>query len=154
MIEPATLNDAPAIHRISESAGVFSQREIASVGEMLDAFFNPTPDDDHIFLIHRAPAVVGFACYGPTPFTDRVWEVYWICVERKHQRNHVGHELMEHIKSTLRAQSARALYLETSDSDAYQAARVFYEHEGFENVAHLADFYAAGEGKKTFRYLF
>ena len=145
--------DAAAIHHIAENAGVFSEREIKSVSEMLDAFFNPTSDDDHTFIITRddARGVTGFACYGPTPFTDRVWELYWICVERTRQRNHTGHTLVEHISTELQAKSARALYLETSDSDAYQPARAFYECEGFECVAHLDDFYAPGEGKMIYR---
>jgi len=153
MIEPASPQDAAAIHCIAENAGVFSQSEIKSVDEMLDAFFNPTPDDDHTFIVYRdeTRTVLGLACYGPTPFTDRIWELYWICVERARQRNHVGHALMEFISAELKAQTARALYLETSDSDAYAPARAFYEREGFECAAHLNDFYARGEGKIIYR---
>ena len=153
MIEPAQPKDAAAIHHVAENAGVFSEKEIRSVDEMLDAFFNPTPDDDHTFIVYRdeTNAVLGLACYGPTPFADRIWELYWICVERTHQRNHVGHALMESIWAELSAQTARALYLETSDSDAYRPAREFYEREGFKDVAHLNDFYAHGEGKIIFR---
>ncbi len=145
--------DAETIRRIAENAGVFSEREISSVSEMLDAFFNPTPDDDHTFLVYRdeARTVLGFACYGPMPFTDRVWEVYWVCVEPARQRNHVGRELMAHVFADLGAQSARAIYLETSDADTYRVARAFYEREGFECVAHLDDFYARGEGKTIYR---
>jgi ribosomal protein S18 acetylase RimI-like enzyme len=54
----------------------------------------------------------------------------------------------------VRAQGARAIYLETSDSLAYQPAREFYERHGYQRVAHLPNFYAVGEGKviycKTF----
>ena len=151
----ASPQDAAAIHRIAENAGVFSEREITSVSEMLDAFFNPTPDDDHTFIVHRdeTGTLRGLTCFGPTPFTDRVWELYWICVERSHQRNHAGHELMEYVYTDLRARSARALYLETSDSDAYRPARAFYEREGFVRVAHLNDFYARGEGKIIYRQI-
>lgn len=153
MIQPARRQDAQAIQAIAKNAGVFSENEVTSVGEMLDAFFNPTPDDDHVFLVTRdeTRGVTGFACYGPTPFTDNVWELYWICVEPRQQRNHAGHSLIEHICVELRAHSARALYLETSDAGAYQPARAFYEREGFECVAHLDDFYARGEGKKIYR---
>lgn len=156
MIEPAQPKDAAAIHHVAENAGVFSEKEIKSVSEMLDAFFNPTPDDDHTFIVYRdeTRAVLGLACYGPTPFTDRIWELYWICVERTRQRNHVGHALMQYISAELSAQTVRALYLETSDSDIYSPARAFYEREGFECVAHLKDFYARSEGKIIFRKIF
>jgi ribosomal protein S18 acetylase RimI-like enzyme len=153
MIEPASRQDAAAIHDVAAHAGVFSQQEIKSVDEMLDAFFNPTPDDDHTFLVYRDEmrTVLGLACYGPTPFTDGVWELYWICVDRTHQRNHVGQALIQHVCEKLSALNARTLYLETSDSDAYRPARAFYEREGFECVAHLNDFYARGEGKIIYR---
>ena len=153
MIEPPCPEDAPAIRCIAENAGVFSPSEIASVSEMLDAFFDPTPDDDHLFVACRTPAGIldGFACYGPVPFTDRVWELYWICVERRRQRNGVGRELLQFVTKALRERSVRAVYLETSDSAAYCTARAFYEREGFKCVAHLEDFYAPGEGKLIYR---
>lgn len=156
MIEPARSQDAPAIHCIAQNAGVFSPNEIASVSEMLDAFFDPGPDDDFLFIVARDGArnVTGFACYGPIPFTDRVWDLYWICVERSRQRNGVGRELLHCMGEDLQAHKARAIYLETSQSDSYHAARAFYEREGFECVAHLEDFYAPGEGKVIFRKTF
>lgn len=156
MIDPAQPEDAPAIHRIAKDAGVFSAQEISSVGEMLDAFFHPTPDDDHTFLVCRDAhhTVSGFVCYGAAAFADRVWEVYWICVERDRQRNHIGHEIMERVCADVQAQSARALYLETSDAEEYGPARAFYVREGFECVAHLSDFYKRGEGKVIYRKTF
>lgn len=153
MIDLAQPEDAPAIHLIAQNAGVFSSQEVISVGEMLDAFFNPTPDDDFVFLVCRdgGRAVTGFVCYGPTPFADRIWEVYWICVERERQRNHIAQKLIGRVYAEVCAQSARALYLETSDSEVYSPARSFYSREGFERVAHLNDFYKCGEGKVIYR---
>ncbi len=152
MIEPAKPEDAPAIECIAKNAGVFSPNELASVSEMLGAFFNPGPDDDFLFIVSRDPsrAIDGFACYGPIPFTDRSWDLYWICVDRSRQRNGVGRELIHCMSEHLRASSARVIYLETSESDAYRAARAFYEREGFERVASLQDFYAPGEAKVIF----
>ncbi len=156
MIEPARHDDAPAIECIARNAGVFSPNELASVSEMLGAFFNPTPDDDFLFIVSRdeSHTITGFACYGPIPFTDRVWDLYWICVERSRQRNGVGSELIHCMSEDLHARSARAIYLETSESDTYRAARAFYEQEGFECVARLSDFYTRGEGKVIYRRVF
>jgi len=120
------------------------------VSEMLDAYFHPTPQDDWEFVVYRngnPHSIAGFACYGPTPLADRIWDLYWICVDRAQQGNGVGSQLLERVEANLRARGARALYLETSDSDAYRPAREFYEHHGYVPVAHLDDFYAPGEGK-------
>lgn len=153
-IETPRLEDAPAIERLATGTGVFTSDEIRVVNEMLDEFFDPQPRDDHTFLIYRNGQpndVAGFACYGPTPLTDRVWDLYWICVDRAAQRHGIGSELLKEIEQDLCVRRARAIYLETSDSDSYAAAREFYEQHGYECVAHINDFYAIGDGKVLYR---
>jgi ribosomal protein S18 acetylase RimI-like enzyme len=153
-IETPRPEDALAIECLAQETGVFTPEEIRIVREMLDAFFHPKPWDDHTFVICRngkPNAVAGFACYGPTPLTDRVWDLYWICVSRAAQRRGIGSELLEQIEADVRTRNARAIYLETSDSEAYATAREFYECHGYEPVAHIDDFYAPGEGKVIFR---
>jgi ribosomal protein S18 acetylase RimI-like enzyme len=142
--------DLPTLTRIAENAGVFSADELRAMREMLQAFFDPGPDDDHEFVIYRngtPESVAGFVCFGPTPFTDRVWDLYWICVDRTQQGTGIGSQLLQYVEEQLRARGARALYLETSDSPAYAPARRLYEYHGYERVAYLKDFYACGEGK-------
>jgi ribosomal protein S18 acetylase RimI-like enzyme len=149
-IETPRPADAPAIERLAKETGVFTPDEIRVVNEMLDEFFDPQPRDDHTFLIYRngkPDDVAGFACYGPTPLTDRVWDLYWICVDRATQRHGIGSVLLEQVEKDLCAHHARAIYLETSDSDSYAAAREFYERHGYMCVAHIKDFYAVGDGK-------
>jgi ribosomal protein S18 acetylase RimI-like enzyme len=153
-IETPRHEDAPAIERLAKGTGVFTPDEIRVVNEMLDEYFDPQPRDDHTFLIYRngnPDDVAGFACYGPTPLTDRVWDLYWICVDRATQRHGIGSELLKRIEQQLCAQNARAIFLETSDSDAYATAREFYSRHGYERIAHIADFYAAGDGKVLYR---
>ncbi len=153
-IESPRPEDAPVIERLAQGTGVFTPDEIHIVREMLDTFFDPEPRDDHTFVIYRngnPNDIAGFACYGPTPLTDRVWDLYWLCVDRAAQRHGIGSELLSQIERDLGVRHARAIYLETSDSNAYVAAREFYERHGYERVAHLEDFYAAGDGKVLYR---
>lgn len=153
-IESPQPTDADSIARVAENSGVFTPAELAVVREMVAAFFHPDPRDDHAFVIYRNGnplSVEGFACYGPTPLTERVWDLYWICVERAQQSKGIGSQLLQEIEAHLRAQHARAIYLETADSEAYRPARDFYERHCYERVAHIADFYAPGEGKVIYR---
>jgi len=146
--------DIPKIACVAEGTSVFNRDELRVVREMLDAYFHPGPDDDYEFIISRngtPDSVAGFACFGPTPLTDRVWDLYWICVDRTQQCAGIGSQLLQCVENDLLARGARAIYLETSDSAAYQPARDFYEHHGYERIAHLADFYAPGEGKVIYR---
>lgn len=146
--------DIPEIARIAEDTGVFTRDELRAVREMLDAYFHPTPDDDYEFIVYRngtPDSIAGFACFGPTPLADRVWDLYWICVDRAQQCAGIGSQLLQYVEEDLRTRGARAIYLETSDSAIYQPARDFYEHHGYERVAHFDDFYAPGEGKVIYR---
>ncbi len=157
MIEPPQPNDVPAIERIATETGAFNPTEVAVVREMLDAFFNPEPRDDHAFLVYRngtADSVVGFVCFGPTPLTDGVWDLYWISVDRSHQKNGIGRILLQKVEEEVCRRGARAIYLETSDSAIYEPAREFYEKNGYERLAIIDEFYAPGEGKVIYRKVF
>lgn len=154
MIEPPKPTDTPVIERVAQETGVFTPEEIQTVREMLGAFFDPEPRDDYSFVVYRngnPNSISGFACFGPTPLTDRIWDLYWICVDRAEQGKGVGSALLEKIEQDLCTRGARAIYLETSDSDAYCAARRFYQNHGYELIAHIDDFYTVGEGKVIYR---
>ena len=153
-IEPPLPQDVPIIGHLAEDTGVFNPEELRVAREMLEAFFHPGPDDDYEFVVYRngtPQSVAGFACYGPTPLTDRIWDLYWLCVDRAQQCNGIGSKLLRNVENELCRRGARAIYLETSDSDAYRPAREFYERHSYERVAHLDNFYAPGEGKVIYR---
>ena len=156
MIETPQPDDVPEIERIAAETGAFNPNEIAIVREMLDCYFHPEPRDDHAFLVYRngTSSIVGFACYGPTPLTDRIWDLYWICVDRAHQKNGIGSILLHQVEQTICQRGARAIYLETSDSEIYRPAREFYERNEYERLAHIDDFYAPGDGKVIYRKVF
>ena len=156
MIESPQPDDIPIIERIAAETGAFNPTEVAVVREMLDTFFNPEPRDDHTFVVYRngTSSVVGFACYGPTPLTDRIWDLYWICVDRTHQKNGIGSVILQAVEFQVCQQGARAIYLETSDSDTYRPAREFYERNGYDRMAVIDNFYAPGDGKVIYRKVF
>ncbi len=156
MIESPQPEDVPEIERIAAETGAFNPTEVAVVREMIDAYFHPEPRDDHTFVVSRngSNSVVGFACYGPTPMTDRIWDLYWICVDRAHQKNGIGGGLLRRVEEEVCRHGARAIYLETSDSDTYQPAREFYEGNGYERLTVIDEFYAPGEGKVIYRKVF
>lgn len=156
MIEPPQPSDAPDIERIAAETDAFSPADIAIVRELLDAYLHPEPRDNYSFIVYRngTHSVIGFACYGPTPLTDRAWDLYWICVDRTYQKNGIGTILLRQVEEEVCNRGARAIYIETSDSETYQAARDFYERNRYETMAHIDDFYAPGDGKVIYRKVF
>ena len=157
IIESPQLADLEAVLRIAKNAQVFTAEEIDVVREMFDGFFHPNSYNDHTFIVCRkenSGAVVGFAVYGPVPMTDRIWHLYWICTDHNEQGKGIGNVLWSRIHEDVRSKGARAIYLETSDSDLYAPARQFYERHGWQRAAHLPDYYAIGEGMLIFRKVF
>jgi ribosomal protein S18 acetylase RimI-like enzyme len=155
-IELPQPRDAVAVARVAQGVGVFTTDELRVVQEMLDTFLHPEPRDDHTFVVYRngdPNSIVGFACYGPTPLADRIWDLYWICVDRTQQSNGVGSLLLDNIENEVGLRGGRAIYLETSSSPEYRPARDFYLRHGYECAARFSDFYAPGEDKVVYRKL-
>jgi ribosomal protein S18 acetylase RimI-like enzyme len=88
------------------------------------------------------PALVGFACYGPTMGTDRTFDLYWIAVDRGAQGSGCGTVLLAEVERRLEALHARMLVVETSSRSDYTATRGFYLKRGYVEAARVREFYA------------
>jgi ribosomal protein S18 acetylase RimI-like enzyme len=104
---------------------------------------------DYIFLGAFTPEdeLVGYACYGPTPSTDRTWDLYWIAVDPAVQGTGSGTLLLNEVERRLEAENARMLVVETSSRSDYAATRRFYEKRGYDEAARLNNFYAPADDR-------
>ena len=84
----------------------------------------------------------GFACFGPTPGTDRTFDLYWIAVDRAAQGSGCGTVLLSEVERRLEALHARMLVVETSSRSDYTATRGFYLDRGYVEAARVREFYA------------
>jgi GNAT superfamily N-acetyltransferase len=84
----------------------------------------------------------GFACFGPTPSTDRTYDLYWIAVDRAAQGAGCGSVLLGEVERRLEALHARMLVVETSSRSDYTATRGFYLERGYVEAARVREFYA------------
>ena len=91
-----------------------------------------TPEDE----------LVGYACYGPTPDTDRTFDLYWIAVDPGAQGSGSGTRLLTEVERRLQGQNARMLIVETSSRSEYASTRHFYEKRGYAEAARVREFYA------------
>jgi ribosomal protein S18 acetylase RimI-like enzyme len=156
----------PRIAAILRASRVFSPSEIAVALELFDdaiadcglrtavAQSDPhsalhTPHSDYLFLGAYTPEdiVVGYACWGPTPATDRTWDLYWIAVDPVLHGAGIGTILLEEVERRLVGQHARMLVVETSSRSDYAATRAFYDRRGYTVAATVRDFYAAGDDR-------
>ncbi len=95
--------------------------------------------------------MLGFLCYGETPLTEGVYDLYWVAVDPKIHGKGVGKELLSCLEGLLITKGARVLLVETSSRSIYEKARIFYEHNGFTEEARVHDFYSVGDDKIIYR---
>lgn len=132
-----------ALAGILRATGRFSASEIAVAGSMLD---EPT---DYSFLGAFTPEdeLVGYACYGPTPATDRAFDLYWIAVHPGAQGTGIGTLLLTEVERRLEGQHARMVVVETSSRSDYAPTRAFYGRRGYAERARVRGFYAPGDDR-------
>ena len=112
----------------------------------------PAASSDYFFLGAFTPEdeLAGFACYGPTPATDRTYDLYWIAVDSERQRAGSGTILLNEVERRLEGLNARMVVAETSSRSDYEAAREFYLRHGFVQAARAREFYAPADDRITF----
>ena len=109
-------------------------------------------NSDYFFLGAFTPEeeLAGFACYGPTPGTDRTYDLYWIAVHPAAQGTGSGTILLNEVERRLKGQNARMLVVETSSRSDYKNTRGFYFRRGYVESARACDFYAPADDRITF----
>jgi ribosomal protein S18 acetylase RimI-like enzyme len=142
--------------------GVLQQRHRGRLREILDATAVFRPDEvtvalelfddatdaagagrDYEFVGgFEGDDLVGYACFGPTPGTDRTYDLYWIAIHPRAQGRGGGSGLLADVEHRLRVRGARLLVAETSSRAEYEATRRFYNARGYREAARMRDFYA------------
>lgn len=148
MITPIHLDSLKPHHRtrleaIVRATGVFADAEVAIALELFDS-----NDDDYEFIgAFQGTVLAGFACFGPTPSTDRTYDLYWIAVHPDAQRSGAGDALMTEIERRLAERDARVVVVETSSRPDYEPTRRFYHKRGYRESARIQDFYIPGDDR-------
>jgi len=161
------------VEAIVRAAGVFSEQEVGVAMEVFDESTaeirhrksemgvgqRSIPDSAPISAVrvpisdyellgaYRGDQLVGYAAFGPTPATDRTFDLYWIAVHPDSQGSGAGTALMDAVERRLAADRARMLVIETSSRDDYVPTRTFYQKRGYQESARLRDFYSPGDDR-------
>jgi ribosomal protein S18 acetylase RimI-like enzyme len=143
---PLSAAHKPRIEEIIRKVGVFNNEEISVAVELLDQCL--AGEDD--YLIHVAVdettfQAIGYICFGRRPFTDGVYDMYWIAVEPDAQQKGVGQKLVESSQTVIINRGGRMILAETSSRPVYQKAREFYVKNGFQKIVEINDFYSIGD---------
>jgi GNAT superfamily N-acetyltransferase len=126
----------------------------AAVGPAASAAVNPAAsaavnlmDYEFVGAFGDADALLGYACFGPTPSTDGTYDLYWLAVDPGAQKQGVGRALVREVEQLLADRGARMLVAETSGRPGYARTREFYLAAGYVEAARVRDFYAPADDR-------
>lgn len=132
------------LEQLTRATGFFREEEVATAVELLDE--SVAGDDDYRFVgAFDRDAMVGYACWGPTPGTTGTHDLYWIVVDRERQGAGIGTQLLTAVEQGLRANGQRLIVVETSSRADYGPTRGFYENRGYTRAATIPGYYAPGD---------
>jgi GNAT superfamily N-acetyltransferase len=139
---------------ILRGTGAFSDDEVLVGIELFDTAMTSklSPEPDYSLLGAFTPddELVGYACYGPTPGTDRVYDLYWIAVHAAAHGAGIGTAILTEVERRLQRRHARMLVAETSSRSDYAPTRDFYGRRGYTESARVREFYAPGDDRIIF----
>ncbi len=140
--------DVAAIRQLVAGTGYFSGAEVDVAEELAQERLDKGPGSGYEFVLAElAGELTGYTCYGEIPCTLGSFDLYWIAVDRAHQRGGIGTLLLGETERRIRHAGGRHVYVETSGRADYAPTRKFYESRAYEKVAELADFYAPRDSK-------
>lgn len=138
------------VAEILGATGAFTPGEIDVALELFDDAMRSAESYELVGVFDDAGTLAGYACWGPTPGTDRGYDLYWIAVDPAAHGSGWGTALMLAVEEQLRARDARLLVVETSSRDSYAVTRLFYERRGYVERARVRGFYAEGDDRVIF----
>jgi len=141
--------DRAKLLHLLKQRGTFTEQEITVAMELIGICLDNRENKDyHIFCAaEEGDIVTGYICFGPIPMTEGCYDLYWIAVEETQGRKGVGGRLLAWMEEFVLRYRGRRIYIDTSSTPAYGAARSFYEKHGFSPVCLLEDYYRVGDHK-------
>ena len=155
-IRPAGTADRTRIQEILVGTARFTRQEIGWAMELVDlALDHPERREYEIHVLeepdsgpHRA--IQGYVCFGPTPHTDSVFDLYWIAVDPRQQGQGFGRLLLRFVENEVRRHKGRMLLIETSGKESYGPTLRFYERSGYDEISRIKDFYRIEDDKLVY----
>lgn len=155
-VRPAEERDRERIRQILVATTRFSDEEVGWAMDLVDQSFDHPDRGEYLVHVLEEPdsgpnrAVQGYVCYGPTPKTEGVFDLYWIAVDPAQQGLGFGQILLRFVENEVRRQSGRMLLIETRSRTSFEPTIRFYERSGYQEITRIKDFYRIEDDKLVF----
>jgi len=146
-IRPIVAKDRQVILELIHLTGLFTKEEERVAMEVIDVCLTKSGQQDYIIVVieNEQGAIAGYMCYGPTPMTEGVVDLYWLAVHPGKHRQGYGKALIQWLEKAVQENKGRLIVIETSSRDKYAATRNFYQRLGYAENARIRDFYCPGD---------
>ncbi len=126
----------------------FSEEEITVALELIQETLDKGDSSDYYFCFAEYDnRVIGYSSYGPIPFTQNRYDLYWIAVDYNSRQNGIGKRILQKTEKDILNHNGTCLYVDTSGKERYTSTRKFYESQGYVLETVIKDFYADGDDK-------
>jgi ribosomal protein S18 acetylase RimI-like enzyme len=145
--------DRERIHDILMAVARFTDDEIRWAMDLVDKAIDDPENGEYIVSVLETPdsgpnrMVQGYVCYGPTPRTDGVFDLYWIAVDPRQQGQGIGQLLLRFVENEVRRQDGRMLLIETRSRPCFAPTLRFYQRSGYDEISRIKDFYRIEDDK-------
>jgi ribosomal protein S18 acetylase RimI-like enzyme len=148
-----TEKDIAAIGDLVRSTGVFNPCEMEMAEELARETYAKGPEISgyHFILAEMDHRIVGYACFGPITCSENRYDLYWIVIQNDRHRSGIGKGLLAKSEQRIAELGGVKVYVETSSLSNYEAPRLFYLRQGYQQEAILKDYYREGDDKVIFR---
>jgi ribosomal protein S18 acetylase RimI-like enzyme len=152
-IRPAETKDRLRVRDLLASVARFTDEEIRWAMDLVDRAVDDPENGEYVVQVLEEPdsgpsrMVQGYVCYGPTPRTEGVFDLYWIAVDPRQQGQGFGHLLLKFVENEVRRQKGRMLLIETRSRPSFAPTLRFYQRSGYDEISRIKDFYRIEDDK-------
>jgi ribosomal protein S18 acetylase RimI-like enzyme len=135
------------IRRILIATGAFNEEEVRIAVELVEQSLRDPEGDYQVHVLSAAGEVIGYTCFGRAPFTEAVFDLYWIAVHPLWQGTGAARVLMTATEEEIHRRGGLLVLVETASKESYSRTRRFYEALGYREIARIRDYYRIGDDK-------
>jgi ribosomal protein S18 acetylase RimI-like enzyme len=145
-------SDRDAVINILQSTKMFTPVELDIATEQIEIYLACQNQSDYSIVVFEGEdcEVKGFMSFGRTPLTQSTYNLYWIAVSPKSQKQGYGRELVTWLERHIKSVSGSMILVETSSRLHYKPTRAFYRALGYKEISRIPDFYGPEDDRITY----